>query len=155
MPRPFSEIYNSDQFKSLSLDDQDFIIRDYFDTVVSPQIQAKKLTPQDADFIRNDYFNKYKPLSAAPQPQEPNLLTSTFSGLAKGLGRGVTAEGYNPEIAPGEEGAAAVGDFLGAAGVNTLPYLAGPGAGLAVNTIYAGARETNRELNQGKRAWIN
>lgn len=151
MPKPFSEIYNSDKFQSLSADDQDFIIRDYFDSVVTPQIQAKKLQPQDAEFIRNDYFNKYKPLAVTSKPEEPNLFMSTLTGLGKGLGRGVTAEGYNPEILPGEEGAAVVGDFVSTAGVNMLPYLAGPGAGLAVNTIYAGARETNRELNQGKR----
>lgn len=151
MPKPFSEIYNSDKFRSLSPDDQDFIIRDYYDTVVVPQVKGKGLAQQDADFIKNDYFNKYKPLAATSKPEEPNLFMSTLTGLGKGLGRGVTAEGYNPEILPGEEGAAAVGDFVSTAGVNMLPYLAGPGAGLAVNTIYAGARETNRELNQGKR----
>jgi hypothetical protein len=121
MPRPFSEIYNSDKFKSLSPDDQDFIIQDYFDTVVTPQIKAKGLAQEDADFIRNDYFNKYKPLAVTPKPEEPNLYMSTLTGLGKGLGRGVTAEGYNPEIMPGEEGAAAVGDFVATAGVNILP----------------------------------
>ncbi len=152
MPKPFSEIYNSDKFRSLSPDDQDFIIRDYYDTVVTPQVKAKGLAQEDADFIRNDYFNKYKPLTQQqPKPEEPNLFMSTLTGLGKGLGRGVTAEGYNPEIQQGEEGAVAVGDFVATAGVNILPYLAGPGAGLAVNTTYAGARELNRELNQGKR----
>ncbi|MBY0451233.1 MAG: ParB/RepB/Spo0J family partition protein [Cyanobacteria bacterium] len=156
MPKPFSDIYNSDKFKSLSPDDQDFVIRDYYDTVVAPQVKSKNLSKQDADFVRNDYFGKYKPLTAQPiaqpvaQPSSPDVGSMT-SGFFKGLGRGATAEGYNPELSEAEQIPAAVGDFVGTGAVNLLPYLAGPGAGLVVNTGYAGLRETNRELNQGKR----
>ena len=71
MAKPWSQVVQSPEFKSLSIDDQEAARRQYFDTVVAP-----KVPKEDLDFARNQ-FNSSTQL--APQK------VSTPPGLAQVL----------------------------------------------------------------------
>lgn len=72
-----------------------------------------------------------------------DMISEQGAGFVRGLTAG--AVGGPPE--PGEEGM--IGDLAGSAITNLLPYLAGPGAGIAVNTYYAYIRDLNEQADQG------
>jgi hypothetical protein len=75
-------------------------------------------------------------------------VEQTASGFIKGVANGIVA-GAGPKATTGEEGAYAVGDILGAVGINSAALLTGVFAP-AVWAGYGLAREANREVDAGK-----
>ena len=83
-------------------------------------------------------------------PVPRNWFQNTVSGLTKGAQRGFTAQGVNPDILPGEEIPANIGDILGTLGATLGPFVAGPEVGIPAAGVYASAREANRQVDAGR-----
>lgn len=106
----------------------------------------RSLAPMLAYADAEQYWRQNTHLS--PKQDWMGQLQKTATGLLKGLANGIVA-GAGPNASRGEEGAYAVGDVLGAIGVNVAALFAGPLAP-AVWVGYGLAREANREVDAGK-----
>lgn len=102
-----------------------------------PETQRRTAVKTPGTYIPETQAPFYEPTAGEVVAQE-----------AKGFARGLTAGAVGGPAEPA--GGGTVGDIAGSMVTNLLPYLAGPGAGAAVNTYYAYLRDLNEQADQGR-----